>query len=680
MKLSRVFPVLCIALGWGCAVHAQDAQAIIDSAAKVYAGAEAYTASVDVRTLQMTFAPAPEGQPPRYSSRGSQYRSLQLRVKRPYNYYLGVYYHRDAGAQGAPGGMGAPGAMSVSGNWSILARTDTALPKQGVHTNGQFTVRDLPAEQFNAMANSRLGTRASADVVLRHFQALPAEATGTIPLDLLEPELIGREGGGKPLYRIVAKTSDGYPIMLWIEQGSYLIVRTVVQRPMGMGPMNGMPPGMAAGMGASRPGMVTVIETFYRDQQVNPVLSDRDFVINKPDLGAPQIGVQGGFCTVDELVKLADIGPLVASAKDKTGGSETGSGEVPDETGAPSATPPAPSVTAPSSGQALSQAQMEGIVLIEGEGSTASGFMTKIRDVDFIVTNLHVLGGGKKLSFKTLRGEEIPTLGVFGAVGSDIAIIRIGKGQGELTLTKDAFSTNKIGDKVVVVGNRLGGGVATQTAGSILGVGPTRIEVNANFEPGNSGSPIVNLGTGEVVGVATYSETRQVQVDEGTAATRNGSSSGGKVEQRWFGYRLDSVAKWESIDLVRWASQVDRIDKFHETSLALHAVVRLDFKKARQHPRLTTILDQFQDRYQTAGSNSVTAASEVKDLFRVIRTISDDGVKDLESGPYYDYFRTCLYWESSIPAQLEYRKAIIEVLKKYEANSSQFLSRMRNGG
>jgi len=69
----------------------------------------------------------------------------------------------------------------------------------------------------------------------------------------------------------------------------------------------------------------------------------------------------------------------------------------------------------------------------------------------------------------------------------------------------------------------------------------------------------------------------------------------------------------------------------------------------------------------------------VKDLFRVIRTISDDGVKDLTSGDYYDYFRTSLYWETSIPAQLEYRKDLIEVLKKYEANSSLYVSRLRGG-
>ena len=69
----------------------------------------------------------------------------------------------------------------------------------------------------------------------------------------------------------------------------------------------------------------------------------------------------------------------------------------------------------------------------------------------------------------------------------------------------------------------------------------------------------------------------------------------------------------------------------------------------------------------------------MKDLFGVIRTISEDGVKDLSTGDYYDYFRTCLYWENSIESQLDYRRRIVDVLKKYEANSSLYLSRMRNG-
>ena len=671
MRFSRFIPGLWCALvivaGDLCA---QDAQAIIDATAKVYGAAQGYSAQVDSRTLQLVFAPGKAGEAPRYDVLGTQYRRLQLKVHRPNGYWLTAQSIRE----GAPiesemrmgMGMGMPGGGGNS--WSLLARADNGPAKRGYYLGVKFMVQDIAPDPFNAMVASRLGGNAGEDLVLRHFQAQPSVSEGTLPLGLIEPEMIGREmSNGRPVCRIAAKTSGGNPIMLWIDPKSFLILRSIVQR-------------AGAGMAGKR---IVAVESFYNNQQMNPAFAASDFVIGAPPTFERLAADQMGFGTVADLVKLAEIAPV--SDAGGVAGTSPSSPPAPVSPSSPAVpaedpAPPVATTPVPAGGQALSQEQMSGIVLIEGDGGTATGFMTKIRDVDFIVTNLHVLEGNKKLKLKTLRGEEIPMLGVFGAVGSDIAILRIGNGQGELKLATDVFSSSKIGDKVVVVGNRLGGGVATQTDGSIVGVGPTRIEVNANFEPGNSGSPIVNLGTNEVVGVATYSETRRVEVDDRTATAANSSASpASKVEKRWFGYRLDSVSKWEAIDLAKWNAQSERIDKFRETSEALHAFIRLDFKKARQHPRLTSILDNFDAKYRSSGGNSITAATEVKDLFRVIRSISDDGVKDLTSGDYYDYFRTCLYWETSIPAQLEYRKDIIEVLKKYEANSSLYVSRMRGG-
>lgn len=666
MSVLRPLPVLCVLVFAMAGLRAQDAQQIVDSAAKVYATAGGYSADIDSRTLNFVFTPTSEGQPPRHQVMSTQFRRLQLKVQRPYDYLLGTQIYSD----GPPQAMGSftpqPGMPPVNASWSFLSRGDNSLPKQGVNIGGRFTVRDVPAEQFTALVNSRLGSRAVDDVVLKYFQAQAIAQEGKPTLGLVEPALIGRESRGRPTYRIVAKTADGNPIMLWIEQESFLVVRTIVQRARAPRPgMSGAGP-MPVPHGVVN--FVSAIETFYNNQRINPPFTAADFVIPSGVSSERASAEQLGFGSVEELVKLAEIGPLTPGTR----GTETTNPEETAEVAPGAETKPAGAVE----GQALSYEQMSGIVLIDGDGGTASGFMTKIKDVDFIVTNQHVLVGNKKLTLKTLRGEEIPMLGIFGAIGSDIAIIRIAQGQGDLRLTGDVFKSSKIGDKVVVVGNRRGGGVATQTTGSIKGIGPSLVEVDANFQSGNSGSPIVNLGTNEVIGVATYSETRRVDVD-GPAASSPASASAAQVEKRWFGYRLDSVSKWEAIDLAKWNAQGDRLDKFRETSEALHAVIKFDFKTARQHPRLTSILDGFEARYRNAGGNNVSAATEVKDLFRVIRTISDDGMRDLTSGDYYDYYRTCQYWENSIPAQLEYRKAIVEVLKKYEANSSLYLSRMR---
>ncbi|HSI09474.1 MAG: serine protease [Rariglobus sp.] len=667
MFFSRFAPVLCVLIFAVGSAMAQDAQAILDATAKVYTETQAYSVQVDRRMLQIAFAPNQAGVDARYDVSSSQFSRMQIKVRRPLGYWLSV----QSAGQGAPmvpsrDVMGEMRMIGGGASSTILARTENGQAKRGSYQAGKFTVQDIPEHVFNSMSGSLLGLRSADDVVLRHFNPQSALG-GNMALGLVEPDLIGREAiNGRRIYRIVAKTSGGSPVMVWIDQESSQVVRSIVQRPAG-----------GAGQ-ASR--YVSVTETLYNYQQMNPSFSSSDFVLTASVPLERLVPEQMGFIPVADLVKLADIAPA-AGAGTVAGAPANEPPAAPVATTPPPAAPAAPDAKA-AEGQALSYEQMSGIVLIEGDGGTATGFITKIRDVDFVVTNLHVLGGNKKMIIKTLRGDEIPMLGVFGAAGSDIAIIRISKGQGELKLAEDVLKTSKIGDKVVVVGNRQGGGVATQVAGSIVGVGPTRVEVNANFEPGNSGSPIVNLGTGEVVGVASYSETRQVSVEEHTgqpAARTRAAPTPVAVEKRWFGYRLDSVAKWEAIDLAKWNSQEERIGKFTEMSEALVAVLRLDFNKARQHPRLSSLITSFETRMRSTSGTGVSSATEVKDLFRVIRTISEDGVNDLKNGDYYDYYRTCLYWESSIPAQLEYRKAIIEVLKKYEANSAGYLSRMRGG-
>jgi S1-C subfamily serine protease len=635
---------------------AQDAQELVDAAAKIYASTPTYAAQVDSRVVQYVFGAAAEGEAPRFDVAGTFYRRVKLKVRKPDDYWLSVQTKQEGAPLMTSGTdpremmmmrAGMPGGAPSS--QSVLARSGGGVPKRGQYLGGRYVTSDIPPRLFNSLALSGLGYRAEEDMVLKHFLPEPKPIEGNMSLGLVEPDLIGRELlNGRQAYRIVAKTSGGNPVMLWIDQESFLVVRSIVQTVRGR--------------------RVLVVESLFNDQQMNRAFVSNDFALGgsqTPDLLSAET-MQ--FVNAADLVKLAQVAPDPAAA------AAVAEAKVPETP----VVPVAPPVTL--EGQALSYEQMSGIILIEGDGGTASGFMAKIRDVDFVITNLHVLGKNKKITLKNLSGEEIPYSGIFGAVGSDVAIIRVAAVQGELKLAEDVLKSSKLGDKVVVVGNRQGGGVATQVAGSIVGVGPTRVEVNANFEPGNSGSPIVNLVTGEVIGVASYSQTRRVEVEEtGSAAARTGSAESTKEEKRWFGYRLDGISKWEGIDLAKWNAQGERIEKFTELSEALVSVIKLDFNTARRHPRLNSLIANFEARVRASGNNSVTAATEVKDLFRVIRSISEDGMRDLTNGDYYDYYRTCLYWEDSIPAQLDYRKEIIEVLKKYEANSAGYLSRMRGG-
>ena len=330
--------------------------------------------------------------------------------------------------------------------------------------------------------------------------------------------------------------------------------------------------------------------------------------------------------------------------------------------------------------QSLTPQQMEAIVLIEGEEGVGTGFIAKIRGVDFVVTNQHVIGGNEKLRITTMRGVSIPISGIFGALGRDIAILRI---EGEtkvtpLTLAADPLKTAKLGDKIVVVGNRRGGGVATQVSGMVRGIGPDRLEVDAHFQPGNSGSPIVHLATGEVLGVASYSQTRKLDELDGPAAsaTDEKGKETAREEQRWFGFRADEVAKWEAIDLVKWRIQAKRVADFAEDTEAIYYAMYGKFDQASRNPRIKPAIDRLEERV-TRLSGQVAVTQEVGEFFRSLRALSQTGVKELKTGDYYDFFRTSDYWESSIAQQLRARTEINERLGKASENSVAILSKLR---
>ena len=339
-------------------------------------------------------------------------------------------------------------------------------------------------------------------------------------------------------------------------------------------------------------------------------------------------------------------------------------------------TAPAPTATVRSNSgpQILSEDQMAGIVLIEGDKGVATGFLAKVHDTVCVVTNLHVLGDNEKFTIRNLQGDVVgvSAQGIIGAVGADIALLRLtdpATAPPALATADNVLQAAKIGDEVVVVGNRLGGGVATQTTGKIQGVGPARVEVDAAFQPGNSGSPIFDRASNQVVGVAAYAET--VPLDALGNPARSGATAL-KRETRWFGYRLDSVTKWETIEWPKWRSQITQVTSYRETSLALLALLQGNLNAAREDAKLKRILEQ----YPLTARGSTTQTTEVRTMLAQARAYAQDTAKDLRGG-FYDYFMSSLYWETSVPEQTKFRDLL---LKAFAEVDSSLQTAQRGGG
>jgi serine protease Do len=274
---------------------------------------------------------------------------------------------------------------------------------------------------------------------------------------------------------------------------------------------------------------------------------------------------------------------------------------------------------------------------------------------------------------------------VIGAVGADIALLRITNPPADLTLlnlAEDVVLSAKVGDDVVVVGNRLGGGVASQTKGRLVAYGPSIIETSAQFQSGNSGSPIFDLRTNDVIGVAAYSETVTLQTSTNplflhSEDLRNFQQ---QVEQRWFGFRIDGVTRWETIDLTKWREQHARMDRFRDNSLALLAFLGGDLRTAKENVEMRAVIEK-NDTGSAPRSgaglegNDVERADQLDNLFRGLRAYCDQGAHELQvdEGNFYGYFRTNPYWSVSIPDQLKFRS----ILKSEIDNAGKDLTHVK---
>jgi hypothetical protein len=103
-----------------------------------------------------------------------------------------------------------------------------------------------------------------------------------------------------------------------------------------------------------------------------------------------------------------------------------------------------------------------------------------------------------------------------------------------------ATSPPKVDDGILVLGNSEGAGVITQLKGTIKGLGPDVMEVDAPFVSGNSGSPIVTTN-GDVLGVATF-VTRPRTINWVEAGTPF-------AQARRFGVRLQGDIEWKPISV-----------------------------------------------------------------------------------------------------------------------------------
>ncbi len=264
----------------------------------------------------------------------------------------------------------------------------------------------------------------------------------------------------------------------------------------------------------------------------------------------------------------------------------------------------------------LPAAQLDGIVLIEGDNSVGTGFFALIRDQPFIVTNQHVLAGNKSVRVSNRHGLRPGITGYVFAKDRDLALIRIDADPATLPLIKiaDSATAAEVGSDLLIAGNSEGGGTVLQSTGRVVGFGPDRIEHDAATVPGNSGSPIFAQSTWEVVAVDTYARIRRANgASDPASRTSSGSSL---ADFRHFGVRLDSAKDWISINWDAWQKDCAELDALERRIEGIEKLLTSERAVWITYPDIAQRVQSFEERISGVSPGSVGFRREASSLFQ----------------------------------------------------------------
>jgi len=267
------------------------------------------------------------------------------------------------------------------------------------------------------------------------------------------------------------------------------------------------------------------------------------------------------------------------------------------------------------------------LVIIESaDGSAGSGFIAKLRERMFFVTNIHVLAAARGASFRTVKGSELVLPDVaFLSRQRDLAIVPIDWSGDYLGVSASlSFDQVAIGDAVTVMGNSDGAGVATRLHGDIDGIGPLELEISAKFVPGNSGSPIISDQLGTVIGVVSHMRDLS-RKDKWTEDSE-------LADIRRFGFRMDGEINWQRVTMVELFDQGDIYERFEDrTTVMARTIYMLKYERKiltgySSHKSLGYLFDTFDSGFSwQRGTNS---SNNIIKLERFVNSLQRELVTD----------------------------------------------------
>lgn len=274
----------------------------------------------------------------------------------------------------------------------------------------------------------------------------------------------------------------------------------------------------------------------------------------------------------------------------------------------------------------------QAIVVIEGDAGVGTGFLAESGGKLYLYTAAHVLSGNQKLAVKLQSGRRITKFGKFEASGgADLVRIEVlEEFAGPLQLG-DAGGQSKQEMPVFAAGNSGGGGTVGFLEGKIQGVGAESIEIDADVIQGNSGGPIIDGVTHEVLGVVTHLVA--ARKDQWAKETRFS-------EIRRFGCRVDRRWDWDEVPIGSFLKEGQQIKELTDLNNLMILALQpeewdsgelREYEDHRVVKEIRVLQEWFEKRSRSStGVSESDRKKKIASFFSGLRTSSKQQMRDFK--------------------------------------------------
>lgn len=296
------------------------------------------------------------------------------------------------------------------------------------------------------------------------------------------------------------------------------------------------------------------------------------------------------------------------------------------------------------------------IVVIEGDVGDGTGFVVTDGGKPWLYTAAHVLSGNRRLEVRTRDGRPLRSFGVFEASeGADLVRLELTEEfEGALTLASSAGRA-KQGGPIFAAGNSGGSGTLAYAEGTIQGVGPDSIEIDAEVIQGNSGGPILDGTSHEVLGLVTH--LMDGRDDKWSAETRFS-------DIRRFGCRLDRERKWRALPIQRFLEEGRELKEVQDLNglmilaLSPEAWSPATIATFPEHPLRNEILALYEWGLEQGNRGTgVSDSDRVRRIGSLLRRMESMAKQQLRD---FDPTRFVWYHRETAAAETELRTVLIE--------------------